>query len=179
MTATWFPLDQLRTWLELQREEMEHRLGKIDIARAWAAASANMMKKSRWSMVRGPMTATMATLHGLNIIPASLWKWYLAEDPDVDWTYAGGDPGPFFSERQQRLSHRVWKQAAHHYNGLGAGNGVNMTVPLGHHKTVGRTVCTCQGWYVVQNRHSTSVRWFKGLRARSWYPSGLCFVWIT
>ena len=74
----WFPLDQLRTWLELQREEMEHRLGKIDIARAWAAASANLMKRSKWSMVRGPMTATMATLHDLNIILASPWKWYPA-----------------------------------------------------------------------------------------------------
>ena len=28
----WFPLDQLRTWLELQGEEMEHRLSKIDVA---------------------------------------------------------------------------------------------------------------------------------------------------
>ena len=28
--AIWFPLDQLRTWLELQGEEMGHRLGKID-----------------------------------------------------------------------------------------------------------------------------------------------------
>ena len=81
-----FPLDQLRTWLELQGEEMEHRLGKIDIARAWAAASTNMRKKSRWSMFGGPMTATMATLHDLSIIPASPWEWYPAENPDVDWT---------------------------------------------------------------------------------------------
>ena len=51
--AIWFPLVQLRTWLELQGEEMEHRLGKIDVARAWAAASGNMKKKSRWSMVKG------------------------------------------------------------------------------------------------------------------------------
>ena len=74
--AIWFPLDQLRTWLELQGGEMGHRLEKIDIARAWAAASANMRKRSRWNMVRGPMTATMANLHDLNIIPASPWKWY-------------------------------------------------------------------------------------------------------
>ena len=71
--ATWFPLDQLRTWLELQGEEMGHRLGKIDVARAW------------------PMTATMETLHDLSIIPASPWKWYPAENPDVDWSYSGGD----------------------------------------------------------------------------------------
>ena len=57
--GTWFPLDQLRTWLELQGEELGHRLGKIDVARAWAAAAASMRKKSRWSMVRGTMTATM------------------------------------------------------------------------------------------------------------------------
>ena len=61
----------------------------------WAAASANMRKKSKWSMVKGPMTATMANLHDLSIIPASPWKWYPAENPDVDWTYSGGDPGPF------------------------------------------------------------------------------------
>ena len=74
--AIWFPLDQLRTWLELHSEEMEHRLGKIDVACAWAAAATRMRKKSRQSMVRGPMTATMATLHDLSMIPASPWKWY-------------------------------------------------------------------------------------------------------
>ena len=58
--AIWFPLDQLRTWLELQGEDVGHRLEKIDIARAWAAASANMRKRSRWSMVVGPVTAMMA-----------------------------------------------------------------------------------------------------------------------
>ena len=74
--AIWFPLDQLRTWLELRSEEMGHRLGRIDVAHTWSAASNNMKKKSRWSMVRGAMTATMATLHDLSIIPASPWKWY-------------------------------------------------------------------------------------------------------
>ena len=49
----------------------------------------------------GPMTATMATLRDLSIIPVSPWKWYPAENPDVDWTYSGGDPGPFLSEMQQ------------------------------------------------------------------------------
>ena len=81
----WFPLDQLRTWLGLQGEEMEHRLSKIDVARAWAAASANMKKKSRWSMVRGPMSATMATLHDLNIIPASRGNGTLP----ITWTSTG------------------------------------------------------------------------------------------
>ena len=113
---------------------MGHRLGKIDVARAWAAASAKVKKKSRWSMVRGPMTATMATLHDLGIIPASPWKWYIAENPDVDWTNTGGDPGPFLSEMQQRLSHKVWEQAALHNHGLGAENGVNMSVLHKHHK---------------------------------------------
>ena len=47
-----------------------------------------------------------------------------AENPDVDWTYSGGDPGPFLSEMQQRLSHKVWEQAALLYHGLGAENGV-------------------------------------------------------
>ena len=93
-----------------------------------------MRKKSRWSMVRGPMTATMATLHDLSIIPASPWKWYPAENPDFDWTYSGGDPGLFLTEMQQRLSHKVWEQAALHYHGLDAENGANMTVVHKHHK---------------------------------------------
>ena len=54
--------------------------------------------------------------------------------PDVDWTYAGGDPGPFLSEMQQRLSHKMWRQAALHYYGLGAENGVDMTMLHKHHK---------------------------------------------
>ena len=58
------------------KERKWDRLARIDVARAWAAASTNMWKKSRWSMVRGPMTATMATLHDFSIIPASPWKWY-------------------------------------------------------------------------------------------------------
>ena len=130
----WFLVDQLRTWLELQGDELGHRLGKIDVARAWAAASANMKKKSRWSMVRGPMTATMATLRDLGIIPASPWKWYIAENQDVDWTNIGGDLGPFLSEMQQRLSHKVWEQAALHHHGLGAENDVDMTILHKHHK---------------------------------------------
>ena len=156
--AIWFPLVQLRTWLELQGEEMEHRLGKIDVARAWAAASANMKKKSRWSMVKGPMTATMTTLHDLSIIPASPWKWYPAENPDVEWTYSGGDTGPFINEMQQRLSHKVWEQAALHYHGLGAENGVNMGSTQTP-QTVARTWRTCQSWYVIQDRHGTNLRW--------------------
>ena len=60
---------------------MEHRQEKIDVARAWAAAAAKMRKKSRW--VGGPMTATMATLRDLSIIPVSPWKWYPAENPNV------------------------------------------------------------------------------------------------
>ena len=99
---------------------MGHRLARIHVARAWVAASTNMRKKSRWFMVRGPMTATMATLRDLSIIPVSPWKWYPAENLDVDWTYYGGDPGPFLSEMQQRLSHTFWEQAAQHHHGLGA-----------------------------------------------------------
>ena len=131
--AFWFPLDQLRTWLVLQGEEMGHRLGRIDVARAWAAAAASMRKKSRWSMVRGPMTATMATLHDLSIIPVSV-EMVPAENPDVDWTYSGGDPGPFLTEMHQRLSHKVWEHAALHHHGLLAENGVDMTILHRHHK---------------------------------------------
>ena len=97
----------------------------------------------------------MATLHDLSIIPASPWKWYPAENPDVGWTYTGGDPGPFLSEMQQRLSHRVWKQAALHCHGLGAENGVDMTAQTP--QTPGRAWCTCQIWYIVQSRHSTNL----------------------
>ena len=111
--AIWFPLDQLRTWLELQGDEMGHRLGKIDVARAWAAASANMKKTSRWSMVKGPMTATMATLHDPSIIPAFPWKWYPPENPDVGWTLSGGDPGPFLNEMKQRLFHTRFGNRLH------------------------------------------------------------------
>ena len=132
--SIWFPLDQHRTWLEIQSEEMGHRQEKIDVARAWAAAAASMRKKSRWNMVWGPMTATMATLHDLSIIPVSPWKWYPAENPDVGWTYSGGDPGPFLSEMQQRLSRKVWEQAALHYHGFGAEDGVDMTNLHKHHK---------------------------------------------
>ena len=35
---------------------------------------------------------------------------------------------------QQRLSHKVWEQAALHYHGLGAENGVNMTDLHKHRK---------------------------------------------
>ena len=80
------------------------------------------------------MTATMATLHDLSIIRASPWKWYPAENPDVDWTCSGGDPGPFLSEMQQRLFHKVWEQPSLHHHGLGAENGVNMTVLHRHHR---------------------------------------------
>ena len=48
--AIWFPLDQLRTWFKLQGEDMGHRQERIDVARAWAAASGNTKKKSKWSI---------------------------------------------------------------------------------------------------------------------------------
>ena len=54
---------------------MGHRQERIDVAGAWAAASADLRKKSRRSMVSRPKTATVAPLHDLSIAPASLWKW--------------------------------------------------------------------------------------------------------
>ena len=49
--ANWFSLDQIRTCFELQSEDLEHRLNRVDVARARAAAAGNMRKYSRWSMV--------------------------------------------------------------------------------------------------------------------------------
>ena len=40
--ATWFPVDQVRTWLELQREDLEHKLSKVP--QAWAAAAGKRGK---------------------------------------------------------------------------------------------------------------------------------------
>ena len=173
--AIWFPLDQLRTWLELQSEEMGHRLEKIDVARAWAAASANMTKKSSWSMVRGLMMATMATSRDLSIIPAFPWKWYPAENPDVDWTYSGGDPGPFLSEMPQRLSHKVWEQAALHFHDLGAENEVNMTVLDEHHKQlVARGAQVRAGMFYK----IAAAQIHDGSRVCE-SPSRVCLVWVT
>ena len=74
------------------------------------------------------------TARTTTILHFTPWKWYPAENPDVDRTYSGRDPGPFLSEMQQRLSHKVWEQAALHYHGLGAENGVNMTILHKHYK---------------------------------------------
>ena len=40
--AIWFPLVQLKTWFELQRENPEHKLDKIEVARAWVVAPGTM-----------------------------------------------------------------------------------------------------------------------------------------
>ena len=68
---------------------------------------------------------------------------YPTENPDVDWTYSGADPGLFLREQQQRLSRKVWRQAAKHCHGKGAENGVDMTVLRTHHKQCAHTRLVC------------------------------------
>ena len=80
------------------------------------------------------MTATMATLHDLSIIPVSRGNGTPPKPRTLIGPCTGGDTDPILREMQQRLSHRVWEQAALHYHGLGAENGVNMTVMLEHQK---------------------------------------------
>ena len=152
--AIWFPLGQLRTWLELPCEDVEHKLNKIDVARAWAAAAGNMRKDSRWSMVLGPLTARIATLRDMNIIPATPWKWYPA------------DPGPFLREMQQRLSRKAWRQPAHHHHGKGTEKRCGHDGSAQKPQTVGHTRCTHQGWCVLQTCHSTDPRRPKSLRTQ-------------
>ena len=118
------------------------------------------------------MTATIVTLHDLSIIPASLWKWYPAENltstgPTLVVTLAlssvrcNRDSPTRFGTGGIALSRsRCGKWSQH--------DGSTQTP-----QTIGRTWRTCQSWYVIQDRHSTNLRWFKGLRAQHWSRS--CF----
>ena len=110
------------------------------------AAAGNIRKNSRLIMVKGPLTATMATLRDINI-PATPWKWYPTEDLDVDWTYTGADPRPFLREMQQKLSCIVWKQAAQHYNGKRFGKRGGHDVSAQTPQTVGETRSSHQSLY--------------------------------
>ena len=79
------------------------------------------------NMVRGGMTATMATLLDLSNILVSPWKWYPAENPNVDWTYSGG---LFFVKCNRDFPTRFGSRRLC----LGAENGVDMTILHKHHK---------------------------------------------
>ena len=125
-----FTLERTETQLSGFRS-INFGLGSNSKAKKWRTDLERLT-----SLVHGPPLLptcernpdTMATLHDLSIIPASPWKWYPAENPDVDWTYSGSDPGPFLSEMQQRLSHKVWEQAALHYTTVSEGANVRASM---------------------------------------------------
>ena len=100
-----------------------------------------MRKESQWSREKGFLTATMATLRDINIIPATPWKWYPAEDQDVDWTYTGAVPwlstGPAQVQTQARSFVSPAKSGNRRHSTITARvrkNGVDMTILRRHHK---------------------------------------------
>ena len=114
----------------------------------------------------------MAILHDLSTIPALCGngiqlKTQTSTGPALVATLA-------LCEMQQRLSHKVWEQAALYHHGFGAENGVNMTVLHRHHKQL-----------VARGAHVRAGMLYKiataqiHKRARSWSPSRLCLVRFT
>ena len=97
----------------------------------WTTQYHHLQGRYRWNRVKGPLTATIATLAHVG------WK---GAKPDFWWSPEGGgwalpsEPtplGPLFEDSLLRSITAVnWQKAANHYEGPGLEEGPDLTVPL-------------------------------------------------
>ena len=107
--AIKMPLEQIKMWF--------HILGRSDLSelsRAWWSAKLDLSRaEHEWSMIKGPMGATIGTLRDAGWNPVTALKWV---DPwRQEWKIKpGGSLTSFYYEFKKTLEDKVWREAAKH-----------------------------------------------------------------
>jgi len=117
------PLAQVKLWFQLLWARPDLR---EDVSSHWQDAVALLGRKDRWRIVRGPLSATVATLLDQDFTLHGPVDWL---DPfGSRWCCEAWDEEPelgdFFREFEAMLDRRCWAQAAQHHHGRGLGEGL-------------------------------------------------------
>ena len=87
--------------------------------------------KNRWMLVRGPMTATIATLIDIGIKPVVPCRW-ITKDGETVMNF-DHEPGVscfrILDHVQGLLEEKQWKAAGDHHNGEGLEEGISSITP--------------------------------------------------
>jgi len=125
--AVKVPLEQIKMWFYLLKQQ-----DRTEISRAWWQAKAEILTAHRkWSVVRGPMGATIATLDEAGWNPVSPYQWVM---PNGDlWIIKEGvSLVPLLYDFKDTLKQGIWHKASSHHLGKGLEAGADITVGQRH-----------------------------------------------
>ena len=126
------PVRQIQLWIQLWKGTKSNGHA-TQIRQAWKTEQSSVLQRGvNWSRVKGPLSATVATLklHGWR--PASPDTWFVNEGAKEENAVLSGKP--FESEMVIRRFGRdvetsIWKEAASHYMGMGLEKGTPSLEP--------------------------------------------------
>ena len=108
--------------------DIKSSLNMIAISRAWWNQRTRFfLAANPWATVKGPLGATIGALDTMGWNPITPFKWI---DPNGHTWVAEGETSPIvlIEEIEQQLDKLIWATAAHHRNGNGLEDGVDLTV---------------------------------------------------
>ncbi len=73
--AVFCRTEQLEQWLEFMTMEEDKTIDGVQLAKSWMKARTKLKSRGRWSMVHGPLAATIATLYDIGWVPATMKRW--------------------------------------------------------------------------------------------------------
>ena len=124
-------LEVVKQWSQMWRSMDDGT--KARVRAVWQKQLPKLQAANRWSHVRGPMRATMASLIDMGWNPVFPDMWYEPEPSDLVWyIQAAGDSSPFYAAVVRNQYRTLWKEAANHHCGSGMGNGVDLSVIKRH-----------------------------------------------
>jgi len=125
---------QVKQWFKLLRHT---NIDRTDLSRAFFDIRQKLLAAEdahRWQMVKGPMGATIATIHAIGWNPITLFKW-VGEDPMLGgpWTWSSKvnqdpDPSQLLELVDWDLQLPLWRRASLGRHGQGMEDGVDLTV---------------------------------------------------
>ena len=144
------PTQILKQWIWLAKHP-SIQLHPKPLQTTWALAYANLQKANRpWSIVKGPMTATIAHLLQMGVTPLGPLKWgYEGKVSNLE----DGPPGIILQELEHIKEKQVWQEASLHRYGSGLELGCDLTAIKQHYH------------YLVQQGKSGKAGWLMCIAA--------------
>ena len=113
-------VELLCSWIQVLRDTV---LPKGALERVWSRQRDDLRGLRRWSKVRGPMAAVVATLFDLGLDPKELLQW--TDDVGNEWAIDPEQAGvvPRIAAMiRDRSIRQLWKKAGSHFCGEGIGD---------------------------------------------------------
>ena len=124
------PVEQLKSWMSMwaRASKTTRRVVERQWAKAYRIIAAS---KNRWMMVRGPISATIATVLDIGMKPVAPCRWMTQDG--VSFSNFDHEPGiscfHVLDHMQSILEKKQWKAAGSHFNGEGLQDGIPSLTP--------------------------------------------------